>query len=418
MKKGKTRFGILLLALSMLLSGATAVAPTQTVKAGGIKKVTEPQSAVSATQASDKNIALKNIGSKKASLWDDLFNEEEEEYGYISNMDVDKYTVNSLTLSWYSYGKMDGFHIYRSSEYDKDYVKIGTVKNGESGKHVFTDKTFMRGVKFYYAIVAYYYDADGKEVEFDYVENGYLLDLPKVTLTSATRSGNKVVLKWKKVNEVSGYEIYQKAAGSSYKKVKTINGNATLSATLSGVSTSKQYAFKMRAFTKYKTKTIYGSFGSEKVIYAKADQKVVLKFRQLQKKFPDGRYWNHVGKKKYTSNTITSKPCHHANLDDLRTCNHYNCPNGVLGYQCYGFAWKMSDLIYGRSAKIKNFKGYSKCRMGDVVRYNGHSIIIVEKHSNYVIAGECNYGNTCIIKWGRKVPQLELVGATYSRRYR
>ena len=78
----------------------------------------------------------------------------------------------------------------------------------------------------------------------------------------------------------------------------------------------------------------------------------------------------------------------------------------------------MSDLLYGRSAKIKNFTGFSKCRMGDVVRYSGHSIIIVEKHSDYVITGECNYGNTCIIKWGRVVPNFELTGATYSRLYR
>lgn len=77
----------------------------------------------------------------------------------------------------------------------------------------------------------------------------------------------------------------------------------------------------------------------------------------------------------------------------------------------------MSDLIFGRNAKIKNFKSFAKSKMGDVIRYSGHSVIIVEKHKNYIVAGECNYGNTCIIKWGRKIYKSELKNATYSTRY-
>ncbi len=88
----------------------------------------------------------------------------------------------------------------------------------------------------------------------------------------------------------------------------------------------------------------------------------------------------------------------------------------MLGFQCYGFAWKMSDLIYGRKAKIEKFKSFSKCGMGDVIRYSGHSVIVMEKHKNYILVGECNYGNTCMIRWGRRVPKADLRGATYSRR--
>ena len=413
MKKGKMRFALVVLLLAFLLGeNITAAAPAQIAKAGGTQKTLETAS----TENTGKDRLIRCNVNKKERLWDDI--DFDDDYAYVSDLWDENYSATSLTLSWYGYGKIEGFHIYRSSDYEKDYTKIGSVKSNGDGKYTFTDKGFKRGIRFYYAVVAYSYDTDGNETELGYVEGGYLLELPKTTLSSATRSGKKAVLKWKKVSSVSGYEIYKKASGSSYKKVKTINGNTTLSTTLSNLSTKKQYNFKVRAFIKYKGNMVYGSFGNEKIIYAKTDQKLAAKFKKLQKRFPNGRYWNHVGKKKYNSNTITSKPCHHASLNDLRTCNHYNCPNGILGYQCYGFAWKMSDLLYGRSAKIKNFTGFSKCRMGDVVRYSGHSIIIVEKHSDYVIAGECNYGNTCIIKWGRVVPNFELTGATYSRRYR
>ena len=173
----------------------------------------------------------------------------------------------------------------------------------------------------------------------------------------------------------------------------------------------------MRAFVIYSGNSAYGSYSEEKLIYSSMNQRIAKKFKQLQKLYPDGRYWNHVGKAKYNSTTTTNKPCMHSTYDDISTCNHYSCPNGILGFQCYGFAWKMSDLIFGRNAKIKNFKSFAKSKMGDVIRYSGHSVIIVEKHKNYIVARECNYGNTCIIKWGRRIYKSELKNATYSTRY-
>ena len=38
---------------------------------------------------------------------------------------------------------------------------------------------------------------------------------------------------------------------------------------------------------------------------------------------------------------------------------------------------------------------------GDIIRFEGHSVIVVEKHDDYVIIAEGNYAGT--IKWGRKL---------------
>ena len=78
----------------------------------------------------------------------------------------------------------------------------------------------------------------------------------------------------------------------------------------------------------------------------------------------------------------------------------------------------MSDLVYGETAKIKNFRSFDKCRMGDVIRYSGHSVFVTEKHKDYIVVGECNYGDTCMILWGRRIYRNELKGALYSSRYR
>ena len=71
-----------------------------------------------------------------------------------------------------------------------------------------------------------------------------------------------------------------------------------------------------------------------------------------------------------------------------------------------------------RNAKIKNHKSFAKAKVGDVVRCNNtHSVIIIEKHDDYVKVGECNIGDTCMIYWGRKMTKKELKGAVYSHRY-
>lgn len=348
-----------------------------------------------------------------------LVPEVEPQYDSITGFSALEYTTTSVTLQWTSLGNGTGYNLYRKSQYDSSFTKFGTVANKQGATLAYKDTAFRCGVSFTYRVVAYRTDtATGTQTESAYMEMTYKADLPKATLSSVKRSGTKAKIKWKKLSGITGYEIYRKNSGGAYKKTKTITNASTVSWTSKNVSKTKATKYKVRAYFVYNGRKLYGSFSEVLQTYTASQQKLATKFKNLQKKYPDGKYWNHVGKSKYSSTTITSKPCDHSSGNGLDTCNHYNCPNGILGYQCYGFAWKMSDLIYGRSAKIKNFTGFSKCKAGDVVRYRGHSVIITEKHGDSVVVGECNFGNTCVIKWGRVVKSSELAGAVYSRRYR
>lgn len=335
------------------------------------------------------------------------------------NLLTEYYNGDGLTLYWYSSGNHTGFHVYRKAEFQSEYELLGTVKNISGSALELTDTEFRLGFEFSYQIVAYQVLADGEELELESYGVSYRYSLGKVELKSVKRLQKvNAKLSWKKISGADGYEIYKKTAGGTYRRVKMITDPNTLTYTLENVSTSKATYYKVRAYVSENGKYAYGPFSTQEKLSKTTVSKLAAKFRQLMKKYPDGKYWNHVGKTTFDSNTITNQPCHHSVYTDISdTCNYYSCPDGVLGYQCYGFAWKMSDLIYGRSAKIKNFYSFSKCRAGDVIRYSGHSVIIVSKHAGYVTVGECNYGNTCIIKWGRKVYESELYGAKYSRRY-
>ena len=273
---------------------------------------------------------------------------------------------------------------------------------------------------------------DYSDYNYDYSLNpgrSYVI-LNKPVITVDRKKSTSAVIKWKKISKADGYYVFRSTKeDSGYKKIKTIKNKKTVSYTNKGLSTGKNYYYKVQAYCVNNGKEITSISEPVQVTTMKTRQ-VYKKLMQLKKKFPNGKYWNHVGRKmkegKDTSNYVTSKPCNHSgSLNQYgvkSTCNmHIDKANHIRGYQCYGFASLLSDKIFGNKVN-KTHRSFSKARVGDHVRYSagssgGHSVIIVEKHKNYIIAAECNYGNTCRIVWGRKISAAELRGAMYLSKY-
>lgn len=331
------------------------------------------------------------------------------------------YTAGTLTLSWVSYGNHSGFHIYRQ-EGDGGFVPIGTVENAPGEAIVFTDTDFHRGVVYQYKVTAFHMDSVGNETEYssevlaDVFVKPEKVNVASVAFIQAKRKGSSVTLKWTKSSGATGYEVYQKAGSGIFQLAKRLKGADKRSFTIGGIKEGQAVRFKVRAYKLIAGEYYYSSFSKIKALKPAVTQRVLNKIKELKKKFPDGKYWNHAGRKKFNSNTVTNRPCRHYGVRGLSNCNYYYCPNGVLGLQCYGFAWKMSDLVFGKKSKIRKHHSFKKCKVGDVIRYKGHSVFVTEKHSRYIVVGECNYGDTCIIKWGRKIYKAELKGAAYSSR--
>ena len=70
------------------------------------------------------------------------------------------------------------------------------------------------------------------------------------------------------------------------------------------------------------------------------------KVAELQKKFPQGKYWNHVGMSTDNSDGYTEKPCTchgKSGVDHIKgeggcTCNHFVGGGHLSAAQCMGFA--------------------------------------------------------------------------------
>jgi hypothetical protein len=148
------------------------------------------------------------------------------------------------------------------------------------------------------------------------------------------------------------------------------------------------------------------------------------KVTELKTKFPQGKYWNHVGMTTDNSDGYTGSPCtlhgtsgiHVAGTSGC-TCNHFAGGGHVLATQCMGFANKLGYDVFGNTtwtttsnptaAQIANIK------VGDIVRIDGyHSVFVISRNGSTITVGEANYPSNCQINWDRSI-DLNKVGITY-----
>lgn len=92
-----------------------------------------------------------------------------------------------------------------------------------------------------------------------------VLSSPK-SLSAERSSYSSVKLSWKKVSYAEGYKIYRKSGSGSYKPVKTVNGGKTLNYTDKKLKTGTKYTYKIKAFRKSGSKTVYSGYSSSKSV--------------------------------------------------------------------------------------------------------------------------------------------------------
>lgn len=151
---------------------------------------------------------------------------------------------------------------------------------------------------------------------------------------------------------------------------------------------------------------------------------------ELQKKFPDKKYWNKVGLLVDNSDGYTDKACSlhgdagkaigvdHIYGTNGCTCNHFAGGGHVSATQCMGFANKLAYDVFGETTwtKVSNptTAQLASIKIGDIVRldYNSHSVFVISRTGNKIMVGEANYGDHCQINWGRII-DLGTANVTY-----
>lgn len=165
--------------------------------------------------------------------------------------------------------------------------------------------------------------------------------------------------------------------------------------------------------------TLIFAFPSESVKAANTSGSFEQRITQLQKKFPNGKYWNHEGKKKNNPDGYTSRPCtHHGNCSKNGTdysgscgCNSFN---GVA-IQCMGFAEKLGYDLFGTNPRTQWTKSYNlaNVKAGDIVRYNNHSIFVTKVSGDTLTYADCNSDWHCKIRWGATIKKSQIKNLLY-----
>lgn len=167
-------------------------------------------------------------------------------------------------------------------------------------------------------------------------------------------------------------------------------------------------------------------------ITARASEADILtRIEALKVKFPQGKYWNHVGSSTDNVDGWTDVPCTCHGVSGVShiygtggcTCNHYydtvqTSHNGST--QCMGFANKAGYDVFGAttwtvysgsSMNIANIK------VGDIIRmketYSEHSVFVIAKNGNIITVGEGNYYGKCMISWDRTIDLSKAVICYY-----
>ncbi len=95
----------------------------------------------------------------------------------------------------------------------------------------------------------------------------------KTTIAKAKKAGYEpckkcgspyVTVKWSKMSSASGYAIYKKIKGGSYKIIKTISSNSTICYKDQSVKSEKTYYYYVKAYKKNGSAKVYGSSSAVK----------------------------------------------------------------------------------------------------------------------------------------------------------
>ncbi len=186
----------------------------------------------------------------------------------VSGVSAVSKTYNSVEVEWKAAKGITGYEVYRSTNKNKSYKKVATVK--KNSKLVFKDKKLTTGKTYYYKIRAYY--KKGSSVKYgSYSKVVSVKPVPaKTTISSITSVDYKTLkLKWKAVSGASGYRIYRSTSKSGkYTLAKTVSGKNTVSANVTDLAGGRTYYFKIRAYKNVNGKAVLGDTSAAKSGYS------------------------------------------------------------------------------------------------------------------------------------------------------
>lgn len=156
---------------------------------------------------------------------------------------------------WNKEATATGYELQRK-ENGGSYSTIAKIKNNSTDH--FTDAKAKSGKTYYYR-VRIYVDKD-KKVYYGSYSSAVKTNTLKAALKPAqATTSKKIVLKWNKTKDASGYMIYRSTSkNGTYSEVKTVTSGSTVTYTDATAAAGKTYYYKIRPYAKSSSAKSYG----------------------------------------------------------------------------------------------------------------------------------------------------------------
>ncbi len=230
-----------------------AIKPKVTVKLSG---KTLSTSAYSVSYSDNKlpgkaKITVKGKGSYNGSVTKYFYIEPKA----VSGLKATPVSSSSVKLTWSKATGATGYQIYVYSSSKGEWVKKASSKTNS------VTVTGLASSATQYKFKVRAYTKDSKTLYGDFSSSVSVYTMPsKVSSLKATPDETSVTLSWKKVSKATGYQVYvySPSKGKWVKKTTV----STTSCTITGLTKLKDYKYKVRAYIKPSSGTIYGEFSS------------------------------------------------------------------------------------------------------------------------------------------------------------
>lgn len=169
--------------------------------------------------------------------------------------------TDGMRLTWTAVSGATGYRIYRRSSTSDSWTKIAVLSSGKTTSYLDT------GVKangtYYYTIRACGKDSDGSSVLSAYVTPTTASIYHGLLTVKVSAATNGVKVSWNKDSYATGYRIYRKTSGGSWKAIGNVTGNGTVSYVDTSAASGKTYYYAVRAY--YGDASKLASAGSDKL---------------------------------------------------------------------------------------------------------------------------------------------------------
>lgn len=167
---------------------------------------------------------------------------------------------DKVKVSWAKSSEATGYEIYRAATSTGTYNLVGTVTSGSTLSYI--NSTLTTGRSYHYKVRAYRL-VNGKKIYSSFSTSANAKPtLAAVTSAKAVSTGySKNKISWAQVSGASGYEIHRATSKTgTYSNIKTISGAAVLTYENTGLTTGKNYFYKVRAYRMVDGVKIYGTY--------------------------------------------------------------------------------------------------------------------------------------------------------------